>query len=399
MSHPGGVLPHLIRDGFSPTREIIDLRDSPGSSGVLRLPGPAGRSTWVVTRQDDVRAVLADAATFSSAGFVPAFTAAPHDDAGDPQAGSLLTTDPPDHTRWRRMLSREFTVRRIRALEPRITEIVEGFLDDMAAAGPPADLVTAFALPIPSLVICEMLGVPYSDRDQFQNRMVTQAQGIPDAAELDRIRAESRAYLDTLAERAMTDPGEDMLGMLVREHPDEITPTALDNIADLLLFAGHETTASLLGVATLALLQNPAQRDAVRDDPDAVGPAVEELLRFCSVLQMSIPRTATTDHVLAGHDIVAGDLVMVSLSAANRDPHLLDDGDTLDITRTPVPHVAFGHGIHHCLGAGLARAETAIALPALLRRFPALHLDTPTDQIHYRAPGVFYGLQSLSVSW
>lgn len=311
----------------------------------------------------------------------------------------MLTADPPDHTRWRRMLSREFTVRRIRALEPRITAIVERCLDDMAAAGSPVDLITAFALPVPSLVICEMLGVPYAERDQFQNRTLQQARGIPDPGELERVAAESRAYMTTLAERAMSNPGQDMLGMLVREHPGEITPAALANIADLLLFAGHETTASLLGVATAALLQNPEQRDAMRDDPDAVGPAVEELLRFCSVLQMSIPRTATRDHVLAGHHIAAVDTVMVSLSAANRDPRLLADGDTLDITRRPVPHVAFGHGVHHCLGAGLARAETAIALPALLRRFPTLRITESADDIHFRPPGVFYGVQTLPVSW
>ncbi|MFC4943366.1 cytochrome P450 [Pseudonocardia sp. GCM10023141] len=137
----------------------------------------------------------------------------------------------------------------------------------------------------------------------------------------------------------------------------------------------------------------------MRNDLDAAGPAVEELLRFCSVLQMSIPRTATRDQVLAGHHIAEDDTVMVSLAAANRDPRLLADGDTLDIARTPVPHVAFGHGIHHCLGAGLARAETAIALPALLRRFPALRLAAPAGDIHFRPPGVFYGVQTLPVTW
>ncbi|WP_232666826.1 cytochrome P450 [Pseudonocardia sp. TRM90224] len=394
-TNPADLFPHLVRDGLDPIRAIQELRDDPATGGVRRVPGLGGGSAWIVTRYELVRAVLADPATYSSA---------PADDPSLPRPGgnggpalSMLTSDPPDHTRLRRMLSREFTVRRIRALEPRITEIVETCLDDMAAAGPPADLVTAFALPVPSMVICELIGVPYADRDQFQRRTARQVLGVPDRAEVARIAAESREYMTALAERALAGPGDDILGAIVRNHGDGVSRAELAELADLLLFAGHETTASMLGIGTLALLQHPDQLRRVRDAPDAVKPAVEELLRYCSVLQMTIPRTATCDTELAGHRIARGDQVMVSLPVANRDPTFVGNGDTFDVGRPPSPHVAFGYGIHHCLGAGLARAEMAIAFPALLRRFPDLALAT--SAVRYRVPGVFHGVEALVVEW
>jgi cytochrome P450 len=284
-------------------------------------------------------------------------------------------------------------------LEPRIVEIVDEHLDAMAAGGSPADLVPTFALPIPSLVICELLGVPYADRADFQQRTARQLDmSIPMDERMELGRA-GRAYMESLVARAKRDPGEDMLGMLVREHGEELTDDELAGIGNLLLIAGHETTSNMLGLGTLALLQHPEQLALVRDDPAVVAPAVEELLRWLTIVHSGVVRTATVDVELAGHTIPAGDLVVCSLPTANRDPALLRDPETLDVTRGAAGHVAFGHGVHHCLGAPLARMEMRIAFPALLRRFPGLALDVPFADVPFRAFHFIYGLQALPVRW
>lgn len=373
---------------------------------MYRLRIPAGDLAWVVTRYDDVREVLADPERFSSTRRPDPRGGGPVDEkaaaaAAERQAGSLLTTDPPGHNRLRRMVAREFTVRRIRDLAPRITEIVDDHLDAMAATGPPTDLVADFALPIPSLVISELLGVPPGDRDAFQDRARRRLDTLS-VAERDAVATEGRAYMRELVDRARAEPGDDILGMLAAHHGDDLTRAELIGIADLLLFAGHETTATMLGFGTLALLRHPAQRDRVRDDPDVVEGAVEELMRFLSVTQTTPPRTATHDTVLAGHHITAGDILLLSLPAANRDSRLASDevgAGVLDVTRTPAPHLAFGHGVHHCLGAALARKEMTIAFPALLRRFPHLALGVDFDNVTYRSNAVFYGPSTLPVTW
>jgi cytochrome P450 len=317
----------------------------------------------------------------------------------DPRAGQLLLQDPPEHTRLRRLLTGEFTVKRIRRLEPRIAEIVDDHLDAMAAAGPPAELVSAFALPVPSLVICELLGVPYADRDEFQGRAARQLDVSRPLEERGRLAMEGRAYMGDLVDRARTAPGDDVLGMLVREHGDDLTRSELIGIASLLLVAGHETTANVLGLGTLALLRAPDQLALVRDRPDAVAPAIEELLRFLSVVHSGIPRTVRHDTTVGGEPVSAGDLLVLSLPAANRDPAAVDHPDDLDVTRAIAPHVAFGHGVHHCLGAPLARAEMAVAFPALFRRFPTLALGTPYEEIEFRSATVVHGLRALPVTW
>jgi len=287
----------------------------------------------------------------------------------------------------------------MRLLEPRIAEIVDGQLDLMEKAGPPVDLVETFALPIPSLVICELIGVPYDDRDEFQQRSARQLDlsiPIPERLELQR---QSRAYMGSLVERSRRQPGGDILGMLVREHGDELTDDELIGIASLLLLAGHETTSNMLGLGTLALLRHPDQLAAVRDDPDAVGPAVEELLRWLSIVHSAIPRITTTDVEIAGVKIPAGELVFVSLPSGNRDPHFIDSPEVFDIGRGAPGHLAFGHGVHHCLGAPLARMEMRIAFPALLRRFPSLALAKDFADVPFRSFHFIYGLKSLEVTW
>jgi cytochrome P450 len=394
------VMPlHMQRVGFDPVAELARVR---ADEGVTRVVTPFGIPAFLVTRYEDVREVLSDPVRFSNAR--TDFPLADQlqlsrDEIAQRRAGHLLALDPPEHTRLRRMLTPEFTVRRIRRLAPRIEQIVESHLDDLEREGPPADLVSRFALPIPSLVICELLGVPYSERAQFQQRTRRQLDMSVPVEERLALQQEGREFMQGQVARAHEAPGDDMLGMLVREHGDELSEDELVGVAGLLLVAGHETTANMLGLGTLALLRNPEQFAMVRDDPAAVGSAVEELLRWLSIVPSGIPRTTTTEVTLAGHTIPAGQLVVASLVAANRDPALVSDPDRLDITRGEMGHMAFGHGVHHCLGAPLARMEMTTAFPALLRRFPKLELAVPFEEVGFRPHSFIYGLQSLPVNW
>jgi cytochrome P450 len=391
---------HMRRDGFDPTPELRELRES---SGVCTVVNAFGMPVYLVTRHDDIKAVLADHQRFSN-GRPPGFTVpgAPpvsEEEATSGRAGNLLGLDPPEHQKLRRMLTPEFTIRRIKRLEPRIVEIVDQHLDAMESAGSPADLVAGFALPIPSLVICELLGVPYDDREDFQRRTARQLDLSIPIPERFAFARQGRDYMRTLVERARRQPGADILGMLVREHGGELTDDELIGIAGLLLLAGHETTSNMLGLGTLALLRHPEQLAGVRDNPDAVGPAVEELLRYLSIVHSAIPRITTTGVEIAGVEIPAGQLVFVSLPSGNRDPDFIPSPETFDIGRGEPGHLAFGHGVHHCLGAPLARMEMRIAIPALLRRFPNLALDEDFDDVAFRSFHFIYGLRSLAVRW
>ncbi|WP_433034943.1 cytochrome P450 [Actinomycetospora sp. CA-053990] len=401
---PGTTIPlDLRRTGFGPAPDAEELRDG---AGIARVPTPFGPPAWLLTRQADVRRMLGDADTFAN-GWTPddlagddgAVRRDPRQLSGD-RTGNLLSLDPPEHTRLRKMLAGEFTVRRMRRLEPRIVEIVDDHLDALEGSGAPADLVAQYALPIPSLVICELLGVPPGDQDEFQARTSAQLDtGLPEERRV-ALAAEALAYMQTLVARARRDTGDDLIGMLLREHPDDLTSDELVGIANLLLVAGHETTANMLGLGTLALLRHPEQLAAVRDDDDAVAPAVEELMRWLSIVSSGSPRLALRDVEIEGATIHRGDLVVFNLPAANRDPAVVDDPDRLDITRdAPPPHVAFGHGVHHCLGAPLARMEMRIAFPALLRRFPTLHLAIPDDEVAWATRHAIHGLERLPVAW
>lgn len=379
---------HMRRDGFGPVQELARARDT---EGVVEMMTPFGVPAYVVTRHEDLRRVFADAATFSSA--------RPSRRGAGRRDGMLIMYDPPEHTRLRKMLSPEFTVRRMRQLEPRITRIVDDALDGLQRAGKPADLVSRFALPVPSLVICELLGVPFADRDGFQGRSARQLDmSLPPEQRL-KASQDSRAYMAELVARAQAEPGEDLLGMLVRTRGGELTTEELTGLADLLLLAGHETTSNMLALGTLALLQHPDQLALVRDDPSQAEPAVEELLRWLSIVHTLPPRMTTAPVEIAGRVIPEGALIIPSIPAANRDGAYIDDPESLDITRGAIGHVAFGHGVHHCLGAPLARMEMRIAFPALLRRFPGLALADPDAEPSFRLYSVVFGLNSLPVTW
>lgn len=390
----------MRRNGFDPAPELRDIRDG---SGVVSAVNALGLQVYLVTRYDDVKAMLSDHEHFANGrppGFVmPGAPQLTEEEQAGTRAGNLLGLDPPQHTRLRRMLTGEFTVRRMKALEPRIVEIVESRLNALEQAGPPADLVSEFALPIPSLVICELLGVPYDDRDDFQRRSARQLDlSLPIPERLELVR-QGREYMSELVAGARRAPRNDMLGMLVREHGAELTDAELIGIASLLLLAGHETTSNMLSLGTLALLRHPSQLAAVRNDPDAVAPAVEELLRWLSIVHSSIPRLTTADVEVAGVAIPAGSLVLASLASGNRDAAFVDHPDVLDVNREMVGHLAFGHGVHHCLGAPLARMEMRIAFPALLQRFPALACAEPFEQLEFKPFHFIYGLRSLAVTW
>ena len=404
MSQVPSVPVHLQRTPFGPGDELARRRAEAPVSQITTALGPVRFPAWLITRYDDVRAVLSDATSFSNsnaavrghlAAAVGAETAA-RLPLGGP---SLISYDPPGHTWLRRLVAPRFTVKRMLELRPRVEAIVTEHLDAMAANGGPTDLYQAFALPVPSLVICELLGVPYDDRADFQRRSRAMVKIDLGLEERRAVFEEFGAYMAQLVRRHRAHPGDNLLGALVREHGDEVPDDELTALGTLLLIAGHETTANMLGLGTLLLLRHPDQLALLRDDPGIVDQAVEELMRYLSIVQYGIVRTALKDVTIGGKTIKAGDAVICSFPSANRDEAVTGDPDVLDLTRAPTAHIAFGHGIHHCLGAPLARLEMRVAFPALLRRFPTLRLAVPFEEIQFRSLAAVYGLQSLPVTW
>ncbi|MFI1912427.1 cytochrome P450 [Nocardia sp. NPDC020380] len=384
---------------FDPPREITRLR---AARPVSPMMFPDGHEGWLVTGYDAARRLLADN-RFSSRQdlgviHVPYETPGmPVQTEPSPQApGLFIAMDPPDHTRLRRRLTGAFTVKRMKELEQHIVDIAERQLTEMARLMPPVDLVREFALPVPSLVICELLGVPYADRESFQ---VNSAKFMEREVTLEEKMGAYGAlntYLAELVIRKRATPGEDMLSDLARQ--DDLTVEELTGVAFLLLLAGHETTSNMLGLGTFALLEHPEQLAELRADPELLPDAVEELLRYLSVADIFY-RYATEDIELGGETINKGSTVVVSLLAANRDPLRFDDPDALDIHRKARGHLSFGHGIHQCLGQQLARIEMRACFAELLRRFPSLELAIPADQVKLRSDMNIYGVHALPVTW
>jgi cytochrome P450 len=384
----------IMREGLDPVAELARIR---AERAVVRLEIPDGPWAWLVTRYDDVRAVLADHHRFSNA-FANLAAVGGAEMFTELDPGGLGFRDPPDHTRLRRMLTPEFTTRRLRRLEPLVERIVAEHLDAMEAAGPPADLVAAFATPIPFLVICELLGVPHADRDEFARVSSGRFEFSGDGGSSLTAVNEALVFLADLVARQRRKPGEGLLGMLVGEHGDDVSERELAGLADGLLTGGHDTTASMLALGTLVLLSSPEIAAAVRDG-EQVAAVVEELLRFLTVVQVAFPRFAREDLVIAGQPIAAGDMVLCSLASANRDAALGQDTDGVHPAREAASHVAFGHGMHRCIGAPLAQLELAIAYPALLRRFPDLRVAVPAEELEFRGFSIVYGVQALPVTW
>jgi cytochrome P450 len=384
-----------------PPAEYARLRSE---DPVSRLRMPDGKAGWLLTRYADARAVLADPRFSSRNGFVfnPLRPMPPEaEEQMRRMPGQFIGMDPPEHTRFRRMLTGQFTVRRMRALEPRIAEIVSSHLDDLdrcdRLVAPPVDLVEAFTLPVPSLVICEVLGVPYADRADFQRRSATLVSLTADMADVIGARTAIREYMTSLVRAKRREPADDLLSDLV--HGGDLTDAELTSVGVLLLVAGHETTANMLALGTLTLLRNPVQLALLAADPALLDPAVEELLRYLTIVQFGLVRTPTEDVTVGGVPVRAGEPVVVSLAAANRDPARFGDPDLLDLTREYAPHLAFGHGVHQCLGQQLARTEMRLGFGQLLARFPALRLAVPPEDVPMRDDMLVYGVRSLPVTW
>ncbi|MFJ9590624.1 cytochrome P450 [Streptomyces acidicola] len=394
---PAASLPTHRTCPLDPPVEYQRLRDE---QPVAPLAFPDGKVGWLLTRHEDVRALLADD-RFSSARENASSPVRRNLFRPEDRPGMLLNMDPPEHTHYRGMLTRYFTVRRMRALAPRIERIVADHLDVMEAAGPPADLVPAFARPVPSLVICELLGVPYADREEFQRWTATMLRLDVSEDEAWQAREALRTYMRDLVADKHEHPDDALLSTLIRaEDPDAaLTDEELAGIGRLLLIAGHETTANMLALGTYALLSHPDQLRSLREQPEGVGRAVEELLRYLTIVHFGTVRVAREDVELHGVRIHAGQTVVASLPAANRDPGQFTEPDRLDLTREPSQHVSFGHGIHQCLGQQLARVEMQIAFPALLRRFPTLRLAVPPEQVPMRDDMFVYGVHALPLSW
>ena len=375
---------------------------------LLRSQGPVslvsslrGQPMWVVSRYAEARRLLLDPRLSKDGGKVERLLKQISGDGGVEGGRSaalathMLNTDPPDHTRLRKLINKAFTAHAVARMRSRIGEITAQLLDELAKDDE-ADLLAGFAGPLPITVICELLGVREEDRTEFSvwsGVLVSSAPGgeIQEASQL------MQDYLGRLIAEKRGNPGEDMLSDLVHasDEGDSLSESELVSMAFLLLVAGHETTVNLIGNGVLALLREPAQLAALREDPALLPGAVEEFLRFDGPLHFATQRVTTEPVEIGDVTIPAGQFVVISLLGANRDPERFPDPDRLDITRAAAGHVAFGHGIHHCVGAPLARLEAEIAIGALLARFPAIRLSA--DTLRWRASSLMHGLETLPV--
>ncbi len=384
---------------FDPPSAITALRET---RPVSPMHFPDGHEGWLITGYEAVRQVMSDA-RFSNRldlGVVHV----PYETPGMPVAtepspqipGLFISMDAPDHTRLRRKLTGAFTVKRMKQLEDGIIAITEQQLDAVAQLAPPIDLVREFALPVPSLVICELLGVPYADRETFQANSSKFMERDVNLEDKMAAFGAMMGYLGQLCTDKRAEPGEDILSDLARD--EDLSIEELTGMAFLLLLAGHETTANMLSLGAFALLEHPTQLAELRADPTLFGNAVEELMRYLSVADIFY-RYATEDIEVGGETIPAGSTVVVSLLAANRDPKHFEDPDTIDLHRKVRGQVAFGHGVHQCLGQQLARIEMRVGFEGLFRRFPDLRLAVPAGEVPLRTNMNIYGVHELPVTW
>jgi cytochrome P450 PksS len=372
---------------------------------VFRIEGPANEPAWLVTRYDDVNQVLKHARlskdrfgsmTEEQKARLPWFVK-----FFEPLMQNMLNRDPPDHTRLRSLVHKAFTPRLIEQLRSRVQSLSDGLLDAAQRKGS-MDLVDEYALRVPVTIIAEMLGVPTSDYRKFQrwsNRLTSNTTMRDVLFSIPSLLMFSR-YLRNLIAQRRSSPGEDLLTALIQaeEAGDKLTSDELVSMVFLLLVAGHETTVNLIAGGTLALLQNPEQLERLRKDPGLIEPAVEELLRYASPVEISTERFAREELSLGGVTIPRGELVFAVLASANRDERYFKDPDTLDLGREPNKHVSFGMGIHYCLGAPLARLEGQIAIQTLVNRFPNLRLAKPVESLKWRTGFLMRGPQRLPVS-
>jgi cytochrome P450 len=362
-----------------------------------------GRSAWLVTRHADQSALLGDP-RLSRDTKRPEY---PHGSVAARERGTVGRTfigmDDPEHARLRRMATGRFAIKRVEALRPAIQRIVDDRIDRLLAGPKPVDLVQAFALPVPSLVICELLGVPYADHDFFQanTRVLVNRGSSVEAAQ--EANGKLLDYLDRLIGEKLADPGDDLLSELATGHvkTGELTRPEAAGMGVLLLLAGHETTANMIALGTVTLLENPDQLAAMRDtdDPKLVAGAVEELLRYLTIVHSGLRRVALADIEFDDQTIRAGDGVIMAIDAGNRDEQTFADPARLDVHRDAGGHLAFGFGVHQCLGQPLARVELQVVYGTLYRRIPSLRLATDLEHVPFKHDGAIYGVYELPVTW
>lgn len=379
----------------------------PSGYAELRVEGPVskitlynGRPAWIVTGYDAAREVLVNHEHFSSVRNDPRFPAtAPRFEAAR-KIRNFLGMDPPEHTAQRRTLTGNFTVKRIAAQRPQIQNIVDGLLDTILSEGDTADLIPQFALPVPSMAICHLLGVPYSDHAFFEQQSRRIVQGESSLEDSTDAFTKVRDYLAELIETKLRAPGDGLLDELVTDYVEsgELDLGDLSEMALLLLVAGHETTANAIALGVLTLLEHPGVRADLSAEPALISGVVEELLRLLSIAD-GVPRFATRDTEIAGQPVAAGDGVIIAVAAGNRDRAVFSDPDTFDPHRSARRHVAFGYGIHQCLGQNLARAEMEIALTSIFARIPTLRLAVPRAEIQLKHPAGLHGVVTLPVTW
>ncbi|MFH8387373.1 cytochrome P450 [Kitasatospora sp. NPDC018058] len=389
---PAPTLQELSSSGLDVTIDPYPVYAALREKGpVHRVLVPGSGEAWLVVARDEARAALTDPRLSNDIRYSSSWA----DDGGHALGVNMLQSDAPQHTRLRELVAREFTASRIRALRPRIQEIAGRLLDALSGAGS-VDLVASYALPLPMTVICELLGVPAADRGSFHawsTELV--APSSPEAA--GAAVGAMTGHLTALIEERRASPRRDLLSALVTPPADGLSAEELLGMAFLLLVAGHETTVNLISGTVLSLLAHPEQLTALRADPGLIDSAIEETLRHDGPVESAAFRFATEPVQIGDTTIPAGDSVLVSLAAASRDPRHFPDPDRFDIHRKPGGHLAFGHGIHHCLGAPLARAEAAIALRVLIERRPHLALDADLADLVWRPSTMLRGLTSLPV--
>ncbi len=382
---------------FAPPPAYAEIREE---EPVTRVGLPGGKQAWVVSRHEDVRTVLNDR-RFSADRQHPDFPQLVPGFRRPDDERTMITMDAPEHGPARKAVLGEFTVRRMEALRPRIQEIVDQQLDVLLAGPKPGDLVETLSLPVPSLVICEMLGVPYADHDFFQTHTAKLIKRSTPPEERRAAVDAVRSYLSDLIAEKEQNPPDDLLGRQIVKLREEGTyrRASLAATGFLLLVAGHETTANMISLGTVALLENPDQLALVENDPGKTLDAVEELLRYFTIVDAATARLCVEDAEVGGQLIRAGEGVLALGYAANRDPGAFPDPDELDIERGARHHVAFGFGPHQCLGQNLARMELQIVFDTLFRRIPDLKLAAPVDDLPFKDDAAIYGLYRLPVTW
>lgn len=386
----------LQRDPRCPLRPPAAFARWRESQGLRRALW-RGEPVWVISRYQDIRAALTDPRVSAD---VHTFNEQP---VGDNMPLIFPRMDDPEHNRLRRMMTRDFTARRADAMRPFIRETVDGFLDTMVAKGPPADLVREFALPLPSLVICELLGVPYEDHEFFEENSAKSLDASASPEEQGAAGAALLGYLSELVDRKGRVPGDDLLSRLVTAHvaTGELNHETATMNALIMLSAGHETTASMIALGTVALLGDPDAWNRLRntDDPTLVANVVEELMRYLTVVHSLVDRVALEDLTIGGQLVRAGEIMLMNLPAGNWDPDFADKPERFDIDRNTRGHLGFGYGAHQCLGQNLARAEMQIAFTGLARRLPGLRLTVAPDELKYHNEKEIYGVRELPVTW